>query len=219
MIHLQTLCCKTFLESAQIGSDIPHGFPPGALPAWIRAWAACMRCPVDSVTVAFLQDCIEHGSSSLINKDWFFRQQVRFVATSMGMHYTLIYAYSNITDDMEVKICITSDWRWRVPDFACLAQAQSKRVIAKRNKTATYLADLAFLHKRFATIEAEFKERPSLFSCMPWSWHGCCGQCAMVKQMVEELPKSMYQKCFQQLVSNRLVRGDFGIGIYIADRD
>ena len=174
-----------------------------------------MRCPIDAGTASFLQHCIEHGSSAVVNKDCFFRQQVRFVANSMGMHYSLMYPYASLTDAMEVKICISSHWCWRVPDFAMLSQAQSTRVAAKRKETVAYLTDLATLHGQFAEIKAEFNKHPRLFSCMPWGWRGCCGRCVTLKRLVERLPKSMYQKCFQLLVSDRLVNGDFGIGIYI----
>lgn len=174
-----------------------------------------MECPIDAVAVRFLQHCIEHGSSTVINKDWFFREQVRFVANSMGIHYSLMCAASRITDAMEVKICISSDWCWRIPDFERLTRAQSSRVAAKRKETVRYLSDLATLHGHFAEIEAELKIRPRLFSCLPWAWRGCCGDCQKVKRLVEALPKSMYEKCFQRLVSGGLVGRDFGIGIYI----
>lgn len=207
-LTLKKLSCRTFLEISPVGTPIPHDYYPGTLHAWIQAWAACMRCPIDSMVLSSLQECIEHGSCTVVSTGRFFREQIRFIAHSMGIHYAARCTTC-------VTICISSDWSWSVANFVRLSQAQCRRVSLKRDATVKFLTELAKFRMRFPEIEKEFSRRPHLYSCLPWAWRGCCGDCEKVKRLVEQLPESMYGRCFERLVAGGLAGKDFGIGIYI----
>lgn len=217
MVSLKKVSCKAFLDISPVGTLIPYKDYPGTLRDWIEAWAMCMGCPIDNLVLGCIQECVEHGSCTVVNTDCYFREQVRFIGNSMGIHYSLTCTARHYVESMCVVVCISSDWAWCVPDFARLSLAQCRRVSRKRLATVDFLSDLAGFYAGVAAIEKEFTRRPRLFSCLPWAWRGCCVDCGKVKRLVEELPNSMYGRCFQRLVGSGLAGRDFGVGIYITD--
>ena len=205
MDSLKKLSCRTFLEKSPVGSPIPHDYYPGTLHAWILAWAACLRCPIDNMVLRSLQEFIDHGScTAVVSTGGCFREQVRFIAHSMGIHYAARGTTRRATDPTCVTICVSSDWSWSVANFVRLSQAQCRRVSLKRDATVKSLTELAKFRVRFAGIEKEFSRRPHLYSCLPWAWQGCCGDCEKVKRLVQQLPEAMYERCFERLVAGGL---------------